>query len=313
VKIQIKNDFNLKKQAEELGVKVWQTPGGLFANMGVITIFLMFATYVISKNYNRPEVLVIAECSVAILTLIINASVSRFVEQISRLNRMKTEFISVASHQLRTPLSAIKWETELLLSKFRHGLNEKQLKNIENISLLSKKMTKLVNDLLDVARIDQNRLVLRKQSFDLAVVVKNSLNEAFALIKARHIVANLNASEEAAMAYGDAEKIKLAVDNLLDNSLRYTVSGGHVQIKIFKEGKDIIFEIKDDGAGIPEEQFGRVFEKFFRSDNAVKYQTEGSGLGLYIAKNIIEQSGGHIWFHSTENVGSVFSFSLPAE
>jgi signal transduction histidine kinase len=115
------------------------------------------------------------------------------------------------------------------------------------------------------------------------------------------------------LALGDAEKIRLAVENILDNAVKYTNSGGKIKIKISKEGKFLMFEVKDNGVGIPEEQIKRVFEKFFRSDNATKYQTEGTGLGLYIAKNIVEQLGGKIWFKSIENIGSVFSFSIPCE
>jgi signal transduction histidine kinase len=103
----------------------------------------------------------------------------------------------------------------------------------------------------------------------------------------------------------------LVLENLLDNAIKYTNPGGKIKIRIFKDKGYLIFEIKDNGVGIPEEQVDRVFEKFFRSDNIVKYQTEGTGLGLYIAKNIIEQLGGKIWFRSIENVGSVFNFSLP--
>ena len=112
------------------------------------------------------------------------------------------------------------------------------------------------------------------------------------------------------MVVGDKEKVQIVVENLFDNAVKYTNSGGKIRVKISKNKQYLEFEIKDNGVGIPEEQIGRVFEKFFRSDNATRYQTEGTGLGLYIAKNIVEQLGGKIWFKSIENVGSVFSFSL---
>jgi signal transduction histidine kinase len=127
----------------------------------------------------------------------------------------------------------------------------------------------------------------------------------------RHIRIDLNIKKELPLVVGDSEKIKLVIENLLDNAIKYTTSGGKIEVKISKSSQYLITEVKDNGVGIPEEQLGRVFEKFFRSDNVVRYQTEGTGLGLYIAKNIVEQLGGEIWFKSIENVGSVFSFSLP--
>ena len=107
-------------------------------------------------------------------------------------------------------------------------------------------------------------------------------------------------------------QIKIVAENLIGNAVKYTTSGGKVEIVVYSKDNFLVFEVKDNGVGIPEEQMDRVFNKFFRSDNAVKYQTEGTGLGLYIAKNIVEQSGGRIWFQSIENVGSMFAFSMPA-
>lgn len=311
IKLEFVNDLNLKKQAKDLGINIWQTPSFLFIIFGIAAIIIMFATYFISKNYEDPAVLVISECLVVVVVFILEMLVARFIEQMTRLNRMKSEFVSIASHQLRTPLSAIKWETELMLKKFKKGLNKKQIKNVENIYAINQRMIHLVNDLLDVARIDQNRLILRKQKFNFIEVVKSVTDEIIPKAKLRNIEVEINAKKELPSVLGDAEKIRLAVENLLDNAVKYTNSGGKIKISVFESGNFLIFEIKDNGVGIPQDQIERVFEKFFRSDNASKYQTDGTGLGLYIAKNIVEQLGGKIWFQSIENVGSVFSFSLP--
>jgi len=309
--MRIINDLNLKKQAKELDIKIWQTPSFLFILMGLLAVVTMTATYFISKNYNNPSVLVIAETSVVITVLIIGTSIIRFVEQIVKLNKMKNEFVSIASHQLRTPLSAIKWETELFLSKYKKSLSQKQLSKVEDVASLTKKMIRLVNDLLNVARIDQDRMIIRKQRFNFVKMAQQELQDLLPSIRPRHIEVIFNPSKRLPMAFGDPEKVKLVIDNLISNAIKYTTSGGKIKITIFKKNNYLIFEVKDNGVGIPEEQLGQVFDKFFRSNNAVKYQTEGSGLGLYIAKNIVEQLGGHIWFKSIENVGSMFSFSLP--
>lgn len=309
--MRIVNDFNLRKQAEDLDIKIWQTPGFLFIIMGVVAVVIMAATYIVSAYYDNPQVLVISECLVVSVVLAVGTLVSRFVGQIASLNRMKSEFVAVASHQLRTPISAIRWEVELLLNKMKDGLNKSQIEKIENIAQLSHRMTRLINDLLDVARIDQGKLILKRQNFNLVKLAKEILDESIIAYEMRHIAVSFDTEEGLPDVFGDSEKVRLALDNLISNAFKYTTSGGKIRVGLFKKGENIVFEVDDNGVGIPEEQLARVFEKFFRSDNAIKYQTEGTGLGLYISKNIIEQLGGRIWFQSIENVGSKFSFSLP--
>ncbi|HLN19386.1 MAG TPA: HAMP domain-containing sensor histidine kinase [Patescibacteria group bacterium] len=306
------NDLNLKKQARELGISVWQTPGFLFLVMGAVSYIVMTATYFISKNYNNPDILVISESVVATVMLIVGNGMVRIVGQMAKVNKLKSDFVSVASHQLRTPLSAIIWETELLLSKNKRGLSEKQMRSLQIISSLSGRMTRLVNDLLDVTRIDQKRLILRKEMIDIVEIAEKTIKDLSSLALSRNINITFNYNEKRIpKIMGDPERTRLVVENLLNNAIKYVVKKGKIEIKIVRRDNYIVFSIRDNGVGIPEEQQDQVFEKFFRSDNIVKYQTEGTGLGLYIAKNIIEQTGGKIWFQSIENVGSVFSFSLP--
>jgi signal transduction histidine kinase len=131
------------------------------------------------------------------------------------------------------------------------------------------------------------------------------------MVKAKKIHLTINKKSKKALVVADKEKIKLVVENLVSNSIKYTADHGKIDIKLVVMDGFLVFSIRDNGVGIPKEQQDQVFNKFFRSDNAAKYQTEGTGLGLYIAKNIVEQSGGRIWFQSIEEVGSDFSFSLP--
>lgn len=309
--VRIVNDLNIKKQAADLGVSVWQAPSFLFMLMGLITLIAMTATYYISKNYDSPEILVLAESIVVITIFTIGNSVIHGVEEIAKVNKMKTEFVSVASHQLRTPLSAIRWETELMLTKHRAGLDAKQQAGIEGIAQLSARMTRLVNDLLDVARIDQGRLTLKKEKIDLGKITGETLEIMRPLAEAKDIRIVFNRDEKAHPIIGDADKLKLAIENLVSNAIKYTLNRGKIEVNLAEEGNFAVFSIQDNGVGIPEPQQKMVFNKFFRSDNVVKYQTEGTGLGLYIAKNVIEQSGGKIWFKSQENSGTIFNFSVP--
>lgn len=309
--MRIINDLNFRKQAKELGVSIWQTPSFLFLMMGIIIIVAMTAVYYISNYYNNPEVLVIAESVVVITIFSIGNSIISEVERIAKMNKMKSEFVSVASHQLRTPLSAIRWETELILSKFTKGLSEKQRSGIESINVLASRMTRLVGDLLDVARIDQGRLILKKSCFDFPAIVRENVNSFAALAKEKHIKLLFEAADIPVFVVGDAEKLDLAIENIISNAIKYTLAGGKIEVSTRKKEESVVFTCKDNGVGIPEEQQIHVFSKFFRSDNVVKYQTEGTGLGLYIAKNVVEQSGGKIWFQSIEGVGSIFNFSFP--
>lgn len=310
--MKIINDLNIKKQAAELGVNVWQAPSFLFMMMGVINIIAMTATYYISKNYENPELVVMAESVVVATIFIIGNSIIRGMEQMARLNKMKSEFISVASHQLRTPLSAIKWETELVLAKFKDGLSDKQINALESIHLLGGRMARLVNDLLDVAKIDQGKMILQKQPVDLAKTAEEVIAYVALLANAKNTKIIFEKDDENyPKVVGDAEKLKLVIENLLSNAVKYTLSQGSVAISLRREKDEMVFSVKDNGVGIPEDQQKQVFSKFFRSNNIARYQTEGTGLGLYIAKNVVEELDGKMWFESEENKGTKFSFSLP--
>ena len=310
--MRIINDLNLKKQAEELGVSVWRTPSFLFIVLGLILISAMNGVYHITKFINNPEFVAISEFVVVVVILIIGKLVINQVEQMAKLNKMKNEFISVASHQLRTPLSAMRWQAELLLAKMSEGLSDKQKEKISNIDMLSLRMTRLVNDLLDVAKIDQGRLNIIIKEIDIAECLTGILKEIIIpLASAKEIKVIFEDKKDLPLVMADSDKMKLVFENLLSNAVKYTLNEGKIEITYRKENEFVVFDIKDNGVGIPYSQQDQVFSKFFRSSNVVRYQTEGTGLGLYIAKNIIEQTGGKLWFESEENVGTTFSFTIP--
>jgi signal transduction histidine kinase len=309
--MKIINDFDLRKQAENLGVSIWKTPSFLFIVVGLINIIAMTATFFISRSYDEPRVIVVAEALVVSVIFIIGNFIIRQTEEMAKLNKLKSEFVSVTSHQLRTPLSAIRWETELMLTKFNEGLNDKQRGSVATINILANRMTRLVNDLLDVTKIDQGKLLLNKDEVDIVEVITDVAGNFSALAGAKNIQIIVNKKGEVQNVIADKERIRLVVENLLSNSIKYTLARGRIEIGLSRTGNFLVFSIKDDGVGIPKEQQSQIFNKFFRSSNITRYQTDGTGLGLYIAKSIIEQSGGKIWFDSRENIGSVFNFSLP--
>ncbi|MDD5463543.1 MAG: HAMP domain-containing sensor histidine kinase [Candidatus Moranbacteria bacterium] len=310
-KQRISDELNLKKQAAELGLKVWQTPSFLFIIMGIVIVGAMTGVYVISVNYESPEVVIISESIVVILLLTIGNSIIRTVEEVAKANRMKTEFVSIASHQLKTPISEMKWQIELLLIKFSTGLSVKQTEILNEIAHSSEKMGRLVNDLLDVARIDQGQLALANEEINFCNLVNDAVQsqKIFAKAKSVDLITSCNVNE--LMVLVDKRRLSVVLDNLISNAIKYIDGNGKVEV--FVENADGFAQVcvRDDGVGIPKNEQDNIAKKFFRSNNSIKNRTDGTGLGLYIAKNIVEQSGGKLWFKSIENVGSEFYFSIP--
>lgn len=305
------NDFNIRKQAKELGIPVWQTPSILFLFMGIIIITVMTSVYFIFQRYNSPEILILSEVAIVLILFTIGNFIIQGVEQMARVNKMKSEFVSTASHQLKTPLAEISWEIELLLSKNSEGLNEKQRDLISRIEKSSVKMIRLVNDLLDVARIEQGELPLAREKVDVLKLVDQVVRNNKIIAQANNVQIKVQMPRNLPEILIDKRRIGVALDNLISNAIKYIRNKGLVRISVNQIGKNIIFSVEDNGVGIPREQHGNVFEKFFRSSNIIRYQVAGTGLGLYIAKNIVKQSGGRIWFDSVPEEGSTFYFSLP--
>lgn len=304
-------DIKIKKQAEELGIPVWQTPSLLFILMGILIIAVMAMVYFISQRYDAPEVLVISETAVVIILLTIGNFIIQGVEQIAKINKMKSEFVSIASHQLKAPLAEINWEIELLLSRHNEGLGEKQKELIERVSRSNERMGRLVNDLLDVARIDQGKLALDKEKINLPDLIVKVIQNNKILAQANNVSLNFTRPKDNIEVLIDRRRIGVVLDNLISNAIKYITKKGKVSIFAKSERSEVVVCIKDNGIGIPKTQQEHVFEKFFRSDNVARHQVAGTGLGLFISKNVVEQSGGRIWFKSEEDVGSEFCFSLP--
>ena len=306
------NDLNIKKQAEDLEVSVWQTPGFLFSVMGIIIMVAMALVYFVSSHYDSPEILVISETTIVIIILAIGGSLIKNIETFTETNKMKSEFISIASHQLKTPLSEIKWGTELFLSRHKKDAGKDFLDFVEKISESNSKMIKLVNNLLNITRISQKKFSLKKEQFDILEILSKAVRENKILAKTKNVkISLIDATKNNSFAIGDRRGIKAVVDNLLSNAIKFTREG-IIKININRKKNKIIVCVKDSGVGIPKNEQKRVFQKFFRGSNETRYKTEGTGLGLYLAKNIVEQCGGKMWFKSKEGEGSTFCFSLPS-
>lgn len=246
-------------------------------------------------------------------TLIILRDISR--EKI--VEKLKSEFVSITAHQLRAPLSGIKWILKMGIEGDLGPFTEEQKTFLEKTYQSNERMIRLINDLLNVTRIEEGKILYQLKEENIIKII----NEAINVFKEQNVVQEKNLKfefikpEKKIIVSTDREKLFLALQNLIGNAFYYTPKGGKVKVgvKYLKDKKEALVFVQDTGIGIPKDEQKRVFSRFFRASNAIKEETEGTGLGLYIAKNIIESHGGKIWFKSKENEGSTFYFLLAAK
>ncbi|MEA3463486.1 MAG: ATP-binding protein [Patescibacteria group bacterium] len=232
------------------------------------------------------------------------------------VDRMKTEFISVAAHQLRTPLSAVKWTLQMILDGDMGKIDSEVKEYLKKSYQSNERMINLVNDLLNISRIEKGHFLYNLELISMQDLIKSVISDSASFAAKQKIKINFNMPKSGIFKIkADYKKIKLAIQNLVDNAMKYSMSGNKViiNLKKIKENRNdfIQVEIKDDGIGISEQEQQRLFSKFFRGENATIMQTDGSGLGLFIVKNIIKAHGGKIWLKSKENQGSTFYIKLP--
>lgn len=228
-----------------------------------------------------------------------------------RVERMKTEFVSIAAHQLRTPLSEIKWTLNTLLEEELGELTEEQEEYIRETYDSNERMIGLIKDLLNVTRIEEGKYVYEPEVTSLENLAREVLGKLSSRIDKKDINLVFDEPTQPTSIKVDVEKVKLALKNLIDNAIRYSPDQGRIVVTIKQKEKVVQCSVKDNGIGIPEKQQDRIFNKFFRASNATRKQTEGSGLGLFITKNIIEAHGGQIWFKSEPGKATTFWFTLP--
>jgi two-component system sensor histidine kinase VicK len=230
------------------------------------------------------------------------------------LLRSKSEFVSIAAHQLRTPLTAINWTFEGL-SKI-DSVDPKDKEIIRNGLIATAKLMKIVNDLLDVSKIEEGRFGYTFEEINITNFITEILTNAQVLSVQYGIKLYFEKGKDTSLILNiDPNRLGMALSNIIDNSIKYNVENGSVTVKLEKlqEKPYLQISIKDTGIGIPPEDMPRLFTKFFRSENVVKRETGGSGLGLYIAKNIILRHGGNIWVESVLDRGTTVYITIPTD
>ena len=304
--------LNIVSQCRRYRLSLWQCPQFLFLVMGIIIITVSILSYTIGTKYTENlEMVVLIVLALVTVLLIITFTIIRSFERLAEASRMKSEFIDVVSHQLRSPLTNLKWAVDFLISDEPGKTEEKKAEYLQALKENSDRMEELVSDLITVSRLETATFPLEKQETSLENLIEETILKFKLFAESSKIEIELKFQKDLPKVPADSYQIKQVLENLLDNAIKYTKEKGMVELKLEKQENNLYFEIKDQGVGIPQEDQKYIFQKFFRAKNILRSQTRGTGLGLYIAKSIIGKSKGKIGFRSKEGEGTTFWFTIP--
>ena len=227
-----------------------------------------------------------------------------------QVSQMKTDFVSFVTHQLRTPLAGIKWMLELAAQS--SDVPTEAGSYVDDARTAAERLIGLVNDLLDISRLESGKLLVTLSPTSLGKLTQSSIDDLGALIRDKDLQLSVAGAADAPLVMADPQLLRQVIMNLTSNALKYTPSGGEISIRIERhDAGRARWTITDSGIGIPKSAQGRLFEKFYRAENVHMVETEGTGLGLYLVRLIIERLAGEVWCESEEGRGSAFIFTLP--
>jgi len=233
------------------------------------------------------------------------------IEHDKVVSETKSDFISTTAHQLRTPLSGINWALGALLSG-GENLKEDQRVLLQRALEKTKELVSIVGELLSAAGIEQGKFGFHREELSLKEEIENTLAEEKTFAEKNKITLRFeHTDEEFPKVYVDRERIRWVIRNLIENAIRYGKEDGHVTVSLTNDRKRLTVFVKDDGIGISPAAQQHIFQKFFRSTEAKKKRNDGSGIGLFIVRNIVNYHGGRMWFESVEGVGTTFFFTIP--
>lgn len=231
--------------------------------------------------------------------------------QLQRLDEAKDEFMSIASHQLRTPLTTIKGYLDMVLDGDMGKITSMQHKVLSEAFMSSERMVQLINDFLNISRLQTGKFMIDRTWIDLTDIVREELQLLKVVAKQRDLKLVSNFAKDVPLINADGEKLRQVIINMIDNAIYYSNPGTSIQVNLKKEDKSLVFTVVDTGIGVPKSEQVGLFGKFFRGSNARKRRPDGTGVGLFLAKKVVTAHGGEMIFESTEGKGSTFGFRLP--
>jgi len=273
---------NFSKQITELAFKVEQIAAGDFSRKLTVK--------------GKDEVGQLCHALNELITRL-QTGVAMDVSRNRGIDRAKTDFVAIASHQLRTPLSIIKWYIDFLLGEDAGGLNEEQKHYLQEVYKSNERLIELVNGLLDVSRIDLGTFAIEPEPADLIKIAKTAVEKFQPQIEEKGISLETQYDDIPVMNL-DPRLTKIVFENIISNAVKYTPEHGRIRLIVKRTKNHVLIKISDTGCGIPRAQQPKIFTKLFRADNVKKIESIGTGLGLYVSKAVIEKSGGRIWFES---------------
>lgn len=303
------HELNIKAQCDNLKMRLWECPHFLFVVMGFVIIVAILGTNTAARYYTDPEIAALIVIAVTGFLLVISHIIVGAFERVAEASRARMEFVSIISHQLRNPLSSIRWQLEILLRD--KTIDQKTHSYLEGVNEYNNRMAKLVNDLLTVNRIENNRLTLTPTAFSLVDLVKKVIADTAFFANASNLTVTLEEKKNIPFIYADKNHIQWAIENLLNNAIRYSNPRTTITVAISKQAAQARVDISNHGTPITSVDAEHIFKKFFRAKSAQRAHTDGSGLGLFIAKSVVEASGGFIGFISDTSDKTTFWFTLP--
>jgi PAS domain S-box-containing protein len=228
------------------------------------------------------------------------------------VDRMKSEFISLASHQLRTPLSTIKTYSHMMVDGYMGEISNPQRKALRTVIAATNRMNELISTLLNITRIESGTIAVTPRTLRIDKTVEEVIKELSLSANDKDIAMTMSQiGKSPVTARTDSLILKEIVSNLVSNAIKYTPDEGSVHVEVKGRSKDVLVSVKDTGWGIPQFAQDQIFSKFFRANNIVQRETTGTGLGLYLVKGLLDRLQGTIWFESEEGIGTTFYFTIP--
>jgi len=233
--------------------------------------------------------------------------------ELEKLNNLKSAFLNVTSHELRTPMSSIKGYIQMLLKQKLGEVNKDQRSALEVVLRNTNRLDGLIQDILDISRLESGTMKFVPGKTGIGKIVMESVETMRSAADLKNIRINADVKDRIPELVVDQERVKQVLINLIDNAIKFSPDGSVINVRTKRQGDDVLFEVQDFGRGIPKNKQKRIFETFYQVDSGMDRKFGGAGLGLSVSRGIILAHGGEIWVRSTLNKGSTFVFTLPIE